>query len=227
MDKTDRRQTVFEPLVLHDEKHNRLKMRDFRARLSRVEGFVCQCSDTELAALYEFAYGYHTDIEGYVVELGSKRGGSACILATGVRKSGTRFKPVITVGNYPLRHKPSEEDYPIARTIYHQSKLSLKYVCPMMFDSVEFLRFWRQPTRLIFLDTSHKYPDTLIEIESAMPVLMEGGWLLLHDYSPDFGVIPSLNEFLDNQTDYDLEVYHVRSIACIHLLRRRYGVPNR
>lgn len=217
----DRRKTDFKEFPFRDFNGSQRKVKALRSKLRRCDdGFVSQCTTIELTTLYELVCGYHDepDGDGYVIELGSKRGGTAAILSAALRDSGKTPIPLITVSNYSIYSERGEEDYVIARRVYHETGLALKYVCPMFFDSINFLKFWAMPTRLIFLDTSHKYEQTSKEIPLALSVLGRDGWLLLHDYNEGFGVMPALNDFLDNNVDYDLEVFFSDSLACVKLI---------
>ena len=88
-----------------------------------------------------------------------------------------------------------------------------------MYDDRGFFDFWTMPVRLIFIDTSHTYEQTKLEIEKSIPHIVNDGWLALHDYHDAHpGVVCAVNEFLDSQTEYDLEVYFVhKALVCIHI----------
>ena len=178
----------------------------------------------ERLALYEIARGYHNEpeTEGYVIEFGTNRGGTASVMASAIRDSGAVFKPLITMDIY-RDHEHSNNvytDYYLeSRQVFYELGLALEYVCPIMFESYKFMDFWNQPARLIFIDTGHFYELTKLEIEKSIPHIVDDGWLVLHDYHDDLpGVIRAVNEFLDSHTEYDLEVYFAeRSLVCIHL----------
>ena len=180
-----------------------------------------------LSTLYELAAGYHTSPDhhrGYCLELGTHRGGSASVMASAIRDSGTKYKPLFTVDSYlPFdsdEHRRIVTDsYLIAREAFHKLDLT-EYVCPIIYDDLSYLRFWTLPTRVIYLDSSHQYGHSKEAIQIVMNKLMVDGWLALHDYVDEkwSGVIPALNEFLDEQTQYDLDVYDAGgTLVCLHL----------
>ena len=175
--------------------------------------------DVGLGLLYELARGLHhdrPDTQGYVVELGCYKGGSASALAIGLRDSPGKWKPVITVDSYgcpkwdlaPGEFPHCAEDaaghaerYAQARKAFWDLGLAYHYVCSVVTRTHDvFWELWSKPIRVIFIDSGHLYDRTSMEIEGALSHMVEDGWLVFHDYydSPDGkGVIPAVNRFLD------------------------------
>ena len=224
------RSKSFKPLVFKDPEGSQAAVNKIVETIRTDNDSVWVWFD-ERIALYELARGYHNkpETQGYILEFGSHRGASACIMGTGVRDSGTTFKPVFTLDPYfyngdDLNHF-NTQSYLQARAAYAKTGLANNYVCPMIFNDLELLKFWNLPTRLIFIDTSHQYEHTKQEIEQAISHVMDDGWLVLHDYcDKSWGqeVIRALNEFLDEQIEYDLDVYFVKgSLVCIHVNGRK------
>ena len=144
--------------------------------------------------------------------------------ADGQRNIDVRYKPVFTIDHYiPFDDDASKQyvadSYAIAREIFHKLNLT-EYICQIIYNDLAFLRFWTLPTRLIYLDSAHHYGHTKEAIYMLMDKLMLDGWLVLHDYVETRGVLPALNEFLDEQTQYDIDIYAAAGsdrLVCIHL----------
>ena len=187
-------------------------------------GYILWCYPDEYTALFEIARGYHNkpETEGYVIEFGTHRGASACMLAGAIKDSGTSFKPIFTMDIYPPNDLFHDQNYKEARESFVRADL-LDFVCPMTCDGFLFRQFWNLPARMIFIDTSHTYENTKREIQESLPLIVDDGWLVLHDYGGEYGegVVRALNEFLDNQTEYDLDFYlGPNRLACLHVKHR-------
>ena len=180
----------------------------------------------ERAALYELAAGYHNkpETEGYIVDFGTHRGASACIMGTALRDTKSAYQPLFTVDPYSFSDFGTQS-YLEARESFRRVRGMRVFICAMIYEDLRFLEFWNLPTRLIFIDTSHQYDHTKLEIEKSIPHVMDDGWLLLHDYGDEpwnGDVKRAVNEFLDNQTEYDLEVFFVPDcLVCLHVKGRR------
>ena len=177
----------------------------------------------ELYALYELAFGLHNNpsTEGYVIEFGSYRGGSTCVMGKAIRNSRTHYRPLFAVDPYP-KNSPSDYAYVISRENYHRLDLTY-YICPVICNCLEFLNFWTLPIRFAFLDASHKYELTKQEISAIMPHIVNDGWLVCDDYEEEdwTQVIPALNKFIDTQTEYDLEIFQIKAHVCLHIIGRK------
>ena len=221
----------FEPFPFQDKAGTKVIVDEIVQKIHINAESVLVWKDEPLA-LYELARGYHNkpETQGYVLDFGTHRGGSACIMASAVRDSGTPFKPVMTLDLFLYNHRnPSDyntwfatQDYLESRAAFYKLNLAHEYVCPMMFQDNKFLDFWNLPTRLIFVDTSHTYKQTKLEIEKSIPHVIDDGWLVLHDYRDEHpDVIRAVNEFLDSQKEYDLDVYFAQSyLVCLHVKGR-------
>ena len=217
---------TFKKFTLRDETFRRVREIE---DVLRVDKSAIWGGSKVLSTLYELAAGYHTggnNREGYCLELGTHRGGSASVMASALKDSNTKYKPLFTIDSYiPFSDGSNQQfvadSYRIAREAFHKLGLT-EYVCPVIYDDLSFLRFWTLPTRLVYLDSSHHYGHTKEGIQMLMSRLMPDGWLALHDYleadESYIAVLPALNDFLDEQTQYDLEVFDGgESLVCIHL----------
>ena len=195
--------------------------------------------DAELGLLYELARGLHHDrpeTQGYVIELGSYKGGSTSAMALGVRDSGTKWKPVIAVDSYGRPHpdlQPGDvpnvvdgmkhdENYVRARETYWKLGLAYDYVCQVVTRTHDiFWELWSNPIRMIFIDSGHLYNRTCSEIGSTLAHIVEDGWMVFHDYYNDEwgeGVIPAVNRLIDEDTKWQKVVYRAgQSFVPVHL----------
>jgi len=173
-------------------------------------------SDHELGLLYELAKGLHggESAEGYVVELGSWFGASTVALALAVRDAGLSH-PVVAVdyygGNDPDSTDYEESTFPYiaARETYHRMRLAWHYIVQVVTLTNTFGDIWAKPIRLLFIDSSHTYEVTSREIEQYVPHVVEGGWVVFHDYewheSPECA--PAVNDWLATVGHWDIAQY--------------------
>jgi len=173
-------------------------------------------SDHELGLLYELAKGLHggAETQGYVVELGSWCGSSACALGMAVRDAELAF-PVVAVDYYggcdeqDTGWRECTFPYIAAREAYHEMGLAWDHVIQVISLTNRFGEIWDKPTRLLFIDSSHTYWVTSREIEQYVPHVVEGGWVVFHDYewheSPECA--PAINDWLGTVADWDTAQY--------------------
>lgn len=189
----------------------------------------CGIEDDEIGMLYELARGLHNkpDTQGFVVELGTCEAGSACALGLGVRDAESAVKPVITVDSYYdwQGHERRTEQYVIARDNLYKFDLAGYDVSQIIADSPGmFFSFWNKPTRVFFIDSSHWEPNVRKEIACMMPLMVEDGWIVFHDYIINdwgVGVIHAINDFLDQNTTWNVSVYRCGgSVVLVHLLNK-------
>ena len=172
----------------------------------------------ELDVLYELAYGMHDlpGTSGHIIHCGMHRGGSICVMAQAVRDSGSMLKPVIGIDPYVKEFRRTQPDFRnnACMLMYDNiHKLSLEdCICPILFDDTKFFDMFSIPSRIIFIDSSHLYDHTKEEIRLLLPNLVNNGWLVFHNYAPKEDVVTVVNEFIDNQTDYDLNLYYLADI---------------
>jgi hypothetical protein len=186
-----------------------------------VRAFV---SDQELGLLYEVARGLHggDPASGHVVELGTKRGGTACALAMGVRDGGG-LSPVLTVDCYPREDPSASFDHIAAREAFWTLGLGPERVCQVITYTGTFLRMWNRPIRVLFHDPSHVYENTRDEIAAALPNMVEDSWIIFDDFGGPWGegVIRAVEEWLAIQQEWKVELRHSDAYMLgVHLIRR-------
>ena len=172
--------------------------------------------------LYELAFGLHNnpETEGHIVEFGSYRGASACVMGQAIKDSRTHDSTLFAVDPYNKEHSGiTDYAYIVARENYYRLKLT-DYICPIICTCLTFLKFWDLPVRLAYLDAGHKYEDTKKEIASILPYIVTDGWLVCDDYADIMTnkVMPALDKFLDEQKQYTLEVFQEKAQAYVHVM---------
>lgn len=180
------------------------------------------CEHNDYIALYELALGLHDDSElpGYIMEYGTNQGASACAMAHAIKDSDNQFKPVFTVDPFHDRWGGKHKIHGLLDLCNNQD-MFYEYVCPIISESSQIVKFWNLPVRILFIDASHGYSETQKEIAESLRFIVERGWLVLHDYGGEYGegVVKAVNEFLDSHTD--TECYFVEPrLICIRILRR-------
>ena len=228
------RSSEFIPFSFYDRDGTQRKV-DYISEVITQNDNTFWVFDDECLLLYELAYGYHNkpETEGFVLDFGTHRGASSSIMGSAVRDSindgnSNIVSPVMTVDLYPYRTNGEDDfhtdNYLQARESFIRSGLIHTDVCFVMYDDRKFFSFWNNPIRIAFIDTSHDYVHTKIEIDNIMPRILDDGWVVFHDYSDEEwgdGVKRAINEFLDTQEVYDLDVYFVEySIVCFHVKGR-------
>ena len=193
---------------------------DFENSFETVKSFINLIIDhpqsimhtyKELCALYELACGYHDTSNGFIVQFGLYRGGSASAMGFALKSIETHHaKPVIAIDPYLDMNPPYGDSYRVVKE--NIQKLNLEdYVCPIIFKDVEFIRkFWEKPVRLVMIDTIHSYQQTKDEIACILPYVVKGGWMVFHDYRLEFaGCALAINELIEAENISEVyRIYH-------------------
>lgn len=179
----------------------------------------------ELSALYELAIGFHDqhNVWGYIVQFGLYYGGSACVMGLGLKHNRRQIKPIIALDPYPEITDASLKD------AYHAMKDNIKnlhlekYVCPIIFDDVEFINdVWNLPVRIAMIDANHTYEDVQSEIAAIRPYVVSGGWMVFDDYrDANPGVVHAINEFIDTERLSDIQMVYNNDPAADALILLR------
>ena len=195
-----------------------------RERVAEIEELVGKGMThfDERCALYELASGYHHHNSdhganlGYCIELGTFEGQSTVVLAKALQDIKTRFRPLFAIDFYRYggRQIFDTEACRKARDKFHQSDTA-DDICQIIYDDLSFFRFWTLPARLIFYDSDHSYGVVKEGIYRLMAYLRLDGWLAIHDYNGK-GVFDAVNEFLEEQKLYEVEVFGCEHLVCIH-----------
>ena len=136
----------------------------------------------------------------HVLELGVRDGDSTIALLSAVERIGGEVTSI------------DIEDCPVAR----------KRVCNAYFDPLwtfiqddDLMVEWDRPIDHLFIDTTHQYQHTVMELEKFAPFVAPGGLITLHDFAVP-GVAKAVTKFLWKNPDMTLYSYmHNNGLAVI------------
>ncbi|MEJ5260499.1 MAG: class I SAM-dependent methyltransferase [Anaerohalosphaeraceae bacterium] len=144
-----------------------LTVQEFQ-ELCELEGHL---SEKEVLTLFYFAY--FPKEEGSIVEIGSFKGKSTMVLASGLKKAG-RAEKVFAVDP----HLRGSYEVFLENLRVHSVRDT---VCPLRMTSEEAAKGWNESIRLLFVDGSHLYEDVLLDIRLWEPWLVRNGLIIFHD----------------------------------------------
>lgn len=84
------------------------------------------------------------------------------------------------------------------------------WTCRLGIDSVEMGKQWSGgPIDFLYLDTSHLYDNTIKELETWMPHMKIGGWIVCHDVASCINtVFKAISDYIIKVNDVGLEYHH-------------------
>ena len=227
----------FQPFPLHADEKIRHVCNDVLAVCESVAkenrgkaydgSWVVQHSVEELQALYEIAAGGHDadERDGHVVQCGILCGGSALIMAQAI-KDTKREAPVLAIDSYTKFWKPLRREFNWAyqewRENRHEFRMDEHLTGVISTTQSFFKHFWSQPIRVVFIDSSHLYDETVEELSLTTPHIVEGGWLIIHDYFSEGtpGVGRAVDEWLESTDTSEFLFYRIEGLAIIQLNMR-------
>lgn len=125
------------------------------------------------------------------VEIGTRNGGSALILAMNT------FDPVVTI-DILVDPRTSEHGYAAIPPLrQHWARYPGGKRIEPVFGVVSWTVDWSKETRpvgLLFVDGGHELDEITKDWNHFFPHVVEGGYILVHDY----GVFPGVTEFIDS-----------------------------
>ena len=214
--------------------------RDFEKSLDVVEairttavnlGAESKSDIEDCVLLYELSSGLHGDFPvGYFLEIGTFHGMSASVITKGFLKFHSPNRFLFTIDKFSMYDaggKAHKNDYiKIARQLFFKLGIE-KHICQIVPDnSLSFLQFWNLPICLAYVDGGHHYEQVKAEIDMIMPFVVEGGWVIFHDYVEEdwSGVVPAVNEFIDASIPKSINVFghetENKTSVIIHKVRR-------
>ncbi len=162
-------------------------------RFSGVQGYLHEIEGYALYSLAARGPG-----AGAIVEIGSFMGRSTCWLASG-SQSATREK-VVAVDHFSgsPEHQPGAshavKEIASEGTTYRRFQENLRgaglaeWVEARRAGSLEAVKTWEGPIRLLFIDGDHSYEASRADFDAWTPFLVEGGLVALHDVGAWEGV---------------------------------------
>lgn len=149
-----------------------------------------QMAREEAALLY--SYAEKTPDNSVLVELGTWRGGSACVIASAQSKSR-----VFTIDNFRTDTYPAGRwTEPEARDFIR--KVGLPNITLLTGNNEDFVKLLNEKfIRFLFIDGDHRYESVKADIRNWLPRVVRGGVVLFHDYASHEGVLPAVDEFIN------------------------------
>ncbi len=148
--------------------------------------------------------------EGVILEIGSKKGASACCIASVAKV------PVYCVDMWDLtcvtdnRRKRECDMAFISASNYELFKQNTEYlnVIPIRGISWEIAKAWDKPLGLLFIDGDHSYAGCMADYDGFAKYILPGGYLVIHDYCDKFQsrVVRAVDEIKQSPlwTDWEL-----------------------
>jgi predicted O-methyltransferase YrrM len=121
-----------------------------------------------------------------VIEIGSRRGGSACIMAAAMEDSGQGLGLIVGVDPEPIITVPQRLFYKRFRLISKPSPDALP----------EARELAGGPFDLALIDGLHIYDQAKLDLEGILPHMSDNSYLLLHD-AFHYGVTQAVSEALE------------------------------
>ena len=183
-----------------------------------------QLHSEELMALYELAAGHHNppNTPGIIVNIGTAKGGSACIMALALKTWGRPFGSLLTLDRfYPYQSELSEEYIQAHINIY---KLKLEAYCvSIMHQSPDlFISFpgLIDPARIIFIDSAHNAEQVRCEIDAIITNITTNGFLIFHDYNltkfADY--TKAINHYFDRYSENQVTLSQLHDLLVVQFL---------
>lgn len=155
-------------------------------RITRnIDGWL---TDIEGSALYYAArYG---PSEGKIVEIGSFKGKSTILLALGSKQVGREQVYAVDTHRGSPEHQPGGEfasHMPPEGTTEFVFRQNIKqagvedWVVPVIMSSLDTLRSWRDPIRLLFIDANHSYESVRSDFLGWEKYVVSGSLVAMHD----------------------------------------------
>ena len=198
----------FEELELVHNRDTVAVVDEFKKEFWGIPGNDIMHKSMELQVYYELARGLHNtqDETGDIIHCGVLRGGSLCLMALGVKHSHFPHShdQIIAIDSYSdWDDTINLKNLPIALNNVRRFKVGNKIFLVITHSHLYFEKFFKPSSaRLVFLDTVHNFEQTEKEIALSVPFLIDGGWLVVHDYTDKYpGTLKAVNGFIDSFTD--------------------------
>lgn len=142
---------------------------------------------------------------GVIVEIGSCQGRSAAYMAAALNpKKKIKLFCVdlwlLGIGKTPESHH-NVGGY--MRFVANLRELGLmRYVIPIMSDSVKVGKVWQLPIDLLFIDGGHKYAEVKADYKTWGHFVKPGGVIAFHDYNHE-EIKRMVDEELDLETEWE------------------------
>lgn len=134
---------------------------------------------------------YAEKITGHIVEIGTFRGGTTELFARLVKPGYTVF----SIDRYNVENLKHFIDYnPVV--IYNQYLEPYQNSILIVADSRLVAKIWMRPIGLLFIDAAHDYDSVSKDFYGFSKFVVFDGYVALHDYGKEPGVIKLVNELV-------------------------------
>ena len=143
-------------------------------------------------------------------------------MAHAMRDDSSNAHPLVAIDSYTKDYRPLRQLFDDAYFEYRENLWEFRlheHITAVISDTVSYLtHFWTQPIRAAFIDSSHHYESTLNELNLILRHVVDGGWLILHDYFSEEtpGVARAVGEVFQSHDMGECQCYQVDQLAIIH-----------
>jgi predicted O-methyltransferase YrrM len=173
---------------------------ELNALLSGDKGSTTGINDIEVKHLSWL--GLNIPMGGCIVEIGSHRGKSICVMASAAKEAGNNTAKIYAIDLWTkgvgktFAHYSSEETWQIFQDQVAQMGLS-DFVIPKMISSLKAASRRTKPIDLLFIDASHKFANVLADYTAWFGFIPSGGHIAFHDYhTRQVGVTKVIDEIV-------------------------------
>lgn len=134
-----------------------------------------------------------------IVEIGSHLGGSTFVLSTQLSDINSS-KKIYSIDPHMFMGDNTKNEY--NRNL---SRFGLNNVIPIYATSTQQLKTFNDKIDFLFIDGNHTYPYVKEDLESWYNFVVDGGFIILHDYN-DFSVHKQQDEFMKEKSYKDFYI---------------------
>ncbi len=191
--------------------------RQVKATIERVDGWL---TESEIKYLYSLAC--RGPGQGALVEIGSWKGKSTILLATGSRASGR--EKIYAIDHHKGGPDQDQLGYEGVNT-EAEFRQNIKaagiedHVIPMVMKSDEAVRGWEKPIRLLWIDGDHHYEAVKNDFLLWEPYVVTGGVIAFHDTYAWEGPRRVVEEYILPSDQFSI-IGFVDSITAVKKTRR-------
>jgi predicted O-methyltransferase YrrM len=169
----------------------------------QIQGWL---TDAEADGLFRLACDFAPRDNAVVVELGSWKGKSSVMLASGLK--GKRNPRLYCVDPFGIDENPEYQQQYYAELLRDGDVVEIfrrnvetfcvsSIVTPVKGYSFDVVRTWKQAIDVLFIDANHDYEPALRDFDMWAPFVKPGGVVAFHDVQPAWpGVIRAMQERL-------------------------------
>ena len=197
-----------------------LPFREIQNTIQKVEGWL-----TQNEAKYLYSLAYRGPGKGALVEIGSWKGKSTIVLATGSRAAGRERVYAIDhhkggLDQEGLGYVEVDTEAEFRQNI--QSAGIEDYVVPMVMKSSEAVQKWEGPIRLLWIDGDHDYEAVKNDFLLWEPYIVPGGVIAFHDTYAWEGPRRVVEEYILGSDRFSILGF-VDAITAVKKKRPSYG----